>query len=623
VIGLYGLYSWDRDRPVSIAAMAAAVDRARYDTLEKSGPGAAIGAAVHRSVVGAAHDFQGDLCVVVTGDLSLPAAHLRDVGAPPDAGPAAVVRALYAAGALDVLADANGLFAAVLYDRRAHRLVLITDRVGGYPIHIQQDGDRLVFAGQIAVLLAEGATPRRADPDGLAQLFTLQRTVGRTTNIAGVAALPAATIATVENGALEERVYWSLNWSPGYRDDREAGADLAEAMRGALEAQTGPDSHHPGLLLSGGLDSRMVLGAAQRGRLACFTTASYAENPELALARMAAADRAASFTPLVVDPPETLSVLDRTTLDCNGLYPASTQISAFMEAVGAACDVALTGHGLDYTFRGYYLPARFLRFAGTSTRLPSARATPARPNGATVLENLRQGPPQHVIKRLVRPEKAGAWWDGQAHVMQQVLAPWLDGPEPLNAWDAFILHNLSKHYAFTGMMAVRAAVHLRLPTFDRAVFDVYLRLSPAQRVGARTAIEALRRVDASLARLPNANTGFAADLGPWREIGGVLLQAAGRKLGMLRRPEKPSGMHSAGSWQDIGVLYREDPGHRRHFLAIRNRLDSLTLGLLDPDALAACIDEHLEGRASHSKLLRYLLTHDAWVRQMDIRSLNG
>ena len=61
-------------------------------------------------------------------------------------------------------------------------------------------------------------------------------------------------------------------------------------------------------------------------------------------------------------------------------------------------------------------------------------------------------------------------------------------------------------------------------------------------------------------------------------------------------------------------LFREDPAHRARFLAIRGRLDALCFGVLSPDGLAACIDEHLEGRAKHTKLLRQLLTHDSWVR---------
>ena len=71
----------------------------------------------------------------------------------------------------------------------------------------------------------------------------------------------------------------------GFGDfDLEEGARLlADALRRACARQAeGPDA---GLLLSGGLDSRLVLAASPRGALSCWTTASYHANPELAVAR--------------------------------------------------------------------------------------------------------------------------------------------------------------------------------------------------------------------------------------------------------------------------------------------------------------------------------------------------
>ena len=77
-------------------------------------------------------------------------------------------------------------------------------------------------------------------------------------------------------------------------------------------------------------------------------------------------------------------------------------------------------------------------------------------------------------------------------------------------------------------------------------------------------------------------------------------------------------MHATGSWQDIGELYRHDARHRQRFLEIRDRLDALAFGVLSEDGLSACIEEHLNGNETHTKLLRQLLTHDAWVREFGI-----
>jgi asparagine synthetase B (glutamine-hydrolysing) len=338
----------------------------------------------------------------------------------------------------------------------------------------------------------------------------------------------------------------------------------------------------------------------------------------LAIAAELARHFGAEHHALIVDPAETLDVLERTTVECNGLFPASTPMSAFLPVVGAAASTILTGHGLDYTLRGYYLPARFVEFAGSRTRLPRLRSIPPRPTGGDVLRNLRQGPPLETIERIVAKGRRNAWWQGLEVAFDRTLQPWLESAEPYNAWDAFILHALSKHYAFTSMMSVRAVGYLGMPAFDREVFDIYLKMPPAWRCSGKMVKEALRLLAGDKARIPNANTHFRADLHPWIEIAALFGRAALRKVRILQRPWKPTQMHSIGSWQDIGELYRHDARHRQRFLEIRDRLDALTFGVLSADGLSACIDEHLEGGATHTKLLRQILTHDAWVRAFGV-----
>lgn len=621
MIGLFGLFHNDRAYPANTQKMLSSIDKERYRTDCRTAKGVAFGAVFHKHGVGfsACSSADGDLDVLISGEIFLDDTILVSVAPEIPANAAELILALYRKDRLEALGDANGLFSVVVYDHANHALTLITDRYSGYPIHYAEKADKFVFAGQMHVLLAEGSVPRKADSLGIAELFTMQRTVGEDTNVAGIKAMPAATILRRDRNGLTHRNYWQLKWKSGFSDEYECAAAITNTLRTAVERQSGNGAVAPGLLLSGGLDSRLVLGAAQAETLSSWTTASYAENPELEIARQTAKVCHSSFHPLVVEPGDTLNFLDQTTIDSNGLYPASTQMSSFMPAVEDECDVVLTGHGLDYTFRGYYLPSRFLKISGSATRLPILRSIPRQPTGADILQNLRQGPPLSTIKRIVRNDRKDAWWRGQEERLDQVLAPWLHSDTPVNAWDAFILHNLSKHYAFTGMMTVRAATHLRIPTYDRDLFDVYLKMPPEMRIKGGAIFAALNLISPELARMPNANTGFRANLGPWREIAALLIRATARRVGIVSKQQTPSSVHSAGSWQNVGNLYRDEPSHRAHFLAIRDRLDALTLDLLDADQLAACIDEHLSGEAKHTKLLRYLMTHDAWVRHFGIQ----
>ncbi len=611
MIGLYGLHRADRSAPADPAPLAATVP-ARYARHGAADTGAALGCAAHDHDRGVGVAAEGGWIAAAIGEIFNPEDVLGGRDAIPASLPILALR-LARENRLDRLARANGLFALALYERAAHRLILITDRHASFPIHLWRSGGETVFAGQIFTLLGDRRVPRKANPSALAQLFTTQRTFGRATSVAGVESVPAGTIVEIDGSGMRERPYRPLVWRKPDFSEREGADLLADALRNAARRQAAG-----GLLLSGGIDSRLVLSAAPRGSMTCWTTASYADNPELAIARDIAALCGAQHHTLIASPPDTLPILEQTVIDSNGLYPASTAMSVFLPRVGEACSTIHTGHGLDFTLRGYYLPARFAEIGGSRTRLPALRPIPTRPTGTDILAGLRQGPPQATVRRIAAAGWRESWWKSQAQALHETLAPWLESNEPYNAWDAFILHALSKHYAFTGMMATRAVGNLRMLAFDDEVFDVYVRMPPAWRCSGRMVKHALRRLSPDTARMANANTHFAADMDPWLETGALLARGAFRRLGVARRLRAPTTIHSTGSWHDVTGLFRDEPAHRARFKEIRGRLDALTFGVLDASALAACIDEHLEGRAKHTKLLRQLLTHDAWVRSFGI-----
>jgi asparagine synthase (glutamine-hydrolysing) len=532
--------------------------------------------------------------------------------------PAALVLALAERGALDRLRDVNGQFAAACYDGREHRLTLLTDRLGTFPMHVWSGDGEVVFGTHTYVMLGHPRIRAAADPETIAQLFALQRTIGRSAPIAGIRSLPAATIAEFDGDGKRERQYWQLRWrAPGFAE-KEGGALVADALRIAVARHA--CGARNALLLSGGLDSRLVLAAAERGRLACWTVGSFEGNPELETARSIARVLGAEHHSLIVAPNEMLPLVDRTTIESDGFYPASTQMSCFVGAVAREADLLITGHGLDYTLRSMYLPARSLIIGGSKTRLPLLPRLPEKVCGADIRRMLRQGLPATTVERILLPQRRRALLDSIDKTLETMLRPFLDSSEPLNAWDAYVVENVSKHYTFTGMMSVRAQADMAIPGLDNAVVDLYLQMPPKWRLGTRIVRDAMTRLSPDAARIPNANTGYRSDLPIWSELSRVVGRGALRRLRLVRRPALPSAAHTAGSWPSLDGLYAHDPIHRARFQQIRGRLDALSLGVLSPDALAQCIDEHLEGRAKHGKLMRQLLTHDAWVRNFAIQS---
>ncbi|MEQ8667348.1 MAG: asparagine synthase-related protein [Rhodospirillales bacterium] len=615
MIGLFGQVLFDPASPVEDDGMFGRLPDSLAISQQRFG-GAVLGTASHGGrFTSSVTDADDGISVHVSGWI----VNTDDFDMPgrPDPSPAEVVHALIARGDIDGLSRINGQFAAAAFDPAKRELTLITDRNGTLPIYVWQDDTGIAFASQLYVLAGLGRIPRKADTRIITELFTMQRTLGRSTPIAGIEALPSATVYTHAGGRSAERTYWQLVWQRGRMSKIACAEQLAAAIREAVvrQAALGDES---GLLLSGGIDSRLVLAAAEPGSLSCWTTASYDDNPELALARRIATQHGAEHHACVIGPEDTFDFIDPTVRECGGLYPASTPVSAFLPMVDDSVDLLLTGHGLDYTLRGYYLPSRFLEIGGSKTRLPALRPIPKRPTGHDVLNSLRQGPPRSTIDRITAAGRRDRWGQAIGDKLETILAPWLDSEDPYNAWDAFILNNVSKHYAFTSMMSVRARTDLAMPAFDNDVFDIYLRMPTSWRCEGRVLQLAMQIVSPETARIANANTHFRADLHPWAEIAGLLGRGALRRLGILGREALPSKTHSQGSWQNLSALFREEPRFNRRLKEIRGRLDETCLDIMEPGAVRACIDEHLEGRKSHGKLLRQLLTHDSWMRSFGI-----
>ena len=138
------------------------------------------------------------------------------------------------------------------------------------------------------------------------------------------------------------------------------------------------------------------IGFIKSGTLSSWTVASYAQNPELAIARSVARFCGSDFNPIINEPEQIFEWEKTATIENNGLYPASPQYTSFVQTASSACGSLLCGHGLDYTLRGYYLPSKFLNILGSSTRLPSLRSIKRPIDGSAVLYNLRQGPRVYI-----------------------------------------------------------------------------------------------------------------------------------------------------------------------------------------------------------------------------------
>ncbi|MBV1849551.1 asparagine synthase (glutamine-hydrolyzing) [Catellatospora tritici] len=190
----------------------------------------------------------------------------------PNGSDCEVLGYLYQEHGRDFLRAVNGMFAIVLYDVAANRLILARDRFGIKPLYFHQNADRVVFGSEIKALFQDPATPRMVDWQAALTSTALQGAplitdTAPTSWFSGIEYVEPGTVVEIDlhSGARSVHRYWDF---PGDAQIGEASDEEIIAEYARLLAASVADCAHAdaelGLFLSGGVDSAAVAALAVR-----------------------------------------------------------------------------------------------------------------------------------------------------------------------------------------------------------------------------------------------------------------------------------------------------------------------------------------------------------------------
>ncbi len=158
----------------------------------------------------------------------------------------------------------HGMFAFALWDARAQRLFAARDRLGIKPFYYAQVEGAFRFASSSQALLAGGGVDKAIDPVGLHHQLTLHAVIPAPhTILKGVRKLaPGHTLTVTLDGELQARRYWRLEATRPVEPKTEQDwiQLIHDALRKAVERRLTVADVPVGVLLSGGLDSSLLVG---------------------------------------------------------------------------------------------------------------------------------------------------------------------------------------------------------------------------------------------------------------------------------------------------------------------------------------------------------------------------
>ncbi|MCM2545770.1 asparagine synthase (glutamine-hydrolyzing) [Burkholderia glumae] len=277
-----------------------------------------------------------------------------------------VIPLLYEIHGDDFVHRLEGMFSIALHDLRDETLRLYTDRLGKKPLfHTRLPDGTVLFASELGALARHPEVDRETDPVAIDQYLSYRVIPAPHTIYRRIRKVPPASRITLARRATEEHRYWHPDFTTRVEHEADAIERVDALLRQAVEARL--ESEVPlGAMLSGGLDSSLVVGLATRALGQPVHTFSVGfEDPrfdESAHALAVARHCGTVHHTHRVSADDALEAIDRILLHTGEPYAFPSAIASFCmyRLARQYVTVVLTGDGSDEIFAGYNRYQRFM-----------------------------------------------------------------------------------------------------------------------------------------------------------------------------------------------------------------------------------------------------------------------
>jgi asparagine synthase (glutamine-hydrolysing) len=180
-------------------------------------------------------------------------------------GDTEVILKAYHAWGKDCVKRFNGMFAFAVWERETGNVFMARDRLGIKPLYYSQNSSRIMFASSLPALLATGEVPGELDPVALHNYMHFHAVVPAPhTMLAHVGKVePGTSLYINSQGQIVRYPFWDIRFERDEDDAKRTFADwqdlVLDELRRSVKRRLVADVP-VGVLLSGGLDSSLIVG---------------------------------------------------------------------------------------------------------------------------------------------------------------------------------------------------------------------------------------------------------------------------------------------------------------------------------------------------------------------------
>jgi len=159
-------------------------------------------------------------------------------------------------------AELNGSFVVIVVDKKKKKIVISNDRTASRPLYWYNDGRYLYFSPEIKAFLTIPTFNKKINEAAIASFLSSGYLINGLTYFNDIYCLDNASLIIITNNNVNVKKYWDFQF---IENPPDRGIDYYAHKTGELVQQSVKrrlkSNDNLGIMLSGGMDSRSILGA--------------------------------------------------------------------------------------------------------------------------------------------------------------------------------------------------------------------------------------------------------------------------------------------------------------------------------------------------------------------------
>lgn len=503
---------------------------------------------------------------------------------------------------VDFLKRLSGSFNLFLHDAASGKSLVSTDRFATYPLwRAELEGGGLAFSPCYYCL-----TPLIKSHIDIAALWSSiarTRAIGNRTLLERIRGVRQSTAICFEDSSGSSTIEW---YTPKFEPESSRSisfwaAEFNNLLGEAIKMQlSGFES--PGLLLSGGMDSRLIASFCPP-QTKCFTLADF-QNREMKTAAKIARICGLEHFPVIRESDWYPDMLEAAVKQCLGLWRWSNAHFMPLATYGGEwqeIDCVLMGYAFDTFFKGYEPPAELLSNPIDLEDIEQA---------ISFLLDVDESQCKFV-SQLEEVMRVGAFEECQ-RTYQDVLRAELKRVIPISsciidAWEMLQFRSIYRVPSYAGMFTLRRFIPVRNMVFHNRFYDLYFRIPAYVRVTGDVVRRALWQRRKAMGILTDSNSWLPVVLP--NSFHSAAIKTRGKVGVILNKWHRLIGSkeyRSQSAWPRVGRLWAHHPKMR----AVMDSLVQDPPGLLEQffcmDSIRRVWEKHKEGTSDYYEVISFV-----------------